>query len=369
MRILAIDVGTGTQDILLYDGEKEVENSLMMVMSSPTVIVAKKVQGATSRGKAIFLKGGVMGGGPVVRAIREHIKQGLKVYATGKAALTIKDDLDRVRGMGIKIVDDEGQSMPAGDYEEILMQDIDIESISSALLCFGVEMPESFAVAVQDHGNSPHESNRIYRFRIFERLIDMGGDFEKFAYGHENIPDDLTRMISSSEALSQKEAVFMDTGPAAIFGALLDPAAQQPSMVVNIGNVHTLAAIVKDHRVIALYEHHTSSLSGEGLQGQLLRFAEGELTSEEVFDQGGHGCYIKENIGFDAVRSVMITGPRRSLLMDMDEVEKDRKLWDRLYFAAPFGNMMLSGCYGLLTPYLLKRQMSNKTYMVQGSRG
>ncbi|WP_406656243.1 DUF1786 family protein [Methanolobus sp. ZRKC2] len=355
MRILAIDIGTGTQDILLYDSEKEVENSLLMVMPSPTVIVAKKVQHATSRGKTIFLKGGVMGGGPAVRAIKEHIRQGLDVYATEKAALTVKDDLDRVKEMGIKIVDDKGKERPSGDYEEILMQDVDLESIGSALQSFDVEMPDRIAVAVQDHGNSPHESNRLYRLEIFKKLIDVGGDFGKFAYGHESIPVEFTRMLSSSESLSQKDAVFMDTGPAAIFGALLDPAAKQPSMVVNIGNGHTLAAIVKDNRIIALYEHHTSSLNGEGLQEQLLRFAEGNITFEEVFDQGGHGCYIREKIDFDEVRSVMITGPRRSLLMDMDEGAKDRKLWNRLHFAAPFGNMMLSGCYGLLTPYLLER--------------
>ncbi|MBN2110315.1 MAG: pyruvate formate lyase-activating protein [Methanosarcinaceae archaeon] len=352
MRILAIDVGTGTQDILLYDSKKEVENSLMMVMPSPTVIVAKKIRDATSRKKTIFLKGEVMGGGPSVRAIREHIRQGFAVYATGKAALTINDDPDRVREMGIKIVDDAGQEVSAGDYEEILMQDVDLGSIGSALSFFGVDMPEKFAVAVQDHGYSPHESNRIYRFRIFEKLIDMGGDLGKFAYGHGDIPAEFTRMISTSESLGCKEAVFMDTGPAAIFGALLDPAAQQPSMVVNIGNGHTLAAIVKGHRIVALYEHHTSSLSDRHLQEQLMRFAEGELTFEEVFGQGGHGCYIRENIGFDALRSVMITGPRRGLLMDMDEKARDRKLWERLHFAAPFGNMMLSGCYGLITSYL-----------------
>ena len=36
MLILAADIGTGTQDILLYDSEKEVENSLIMVMPAPT---------------------------------------------------------------------------------------------------------------------------------------------------------------------------------------------------------------------------------------------------------------------------------------------------------------------------------------------
>jgi len=38
MRILAADIVTGTQDILLFDSEKEPENSLLMVMPSPTRI-------------------------------------------------------------------------------------------------------------------------------------------------------------------------------------------------------------------------------------------------------------------------------------------------------------------------------------------
>ena len=38
MQILAIDVGTGTQDILLFDTEKEPENALKMVMPSPTAL-------------------------------------------------------------------------------------------------------------------------------------------------------------------------------------------------------------------------------------------------------------------------------------------------------------------------------------------
>lgn len=34
MKILAIDVGTGTEDILLYDSEKEIENSMKLVIPS-----------------------------------------------------------------------------------------------------------------------------------------------------------------------------------------------------------------------------------------------------------------------------------------------------------------------------------------------
>ena len=43
MRILAVDIGTGTQDILLFDSDREVENCLKMVMPSPTTLLADAV--------------------------------------------------------------------------------------------------------------------------------------------------------------------------------------------------------------------------------------------------------------------------------------------------------------------------------------
>jgi len=352
MRIMAIDIGAGTQDIILYDTEREVENSLLMIMPSPTVIVARRIHDATSGKKSIFLKGGLMGGGSSARAVRQHLERGLKVYATRDAALTINDNLEKVKEMGVRIVD--GNGIPPGKAEEIVLQDIDMQAIGNALAGFGVAMPDMFAVAVQDHGNSPNLSNRIYRFRLFEKLIDEGGEFGRFAYGRDAIPADLTRMISAAHALGDKGVVFMDTGPAAIFGALFDPAAIQPSIVVNIGNGHTLAALVKDHRVTALYEHHTSSLTGEKLQEQIILFAEGKLSFDDVFSDGGHGCYVRETEGFDAVRSVMITGPRLNILKNMLPEKRHTELWKKLHFAAPFGNMMLSGCYGLLAPFLQK---------------
>jgi uncharacterized protein (DUF1786 family) len=354
MKILAIDIGAGTQDIILYDTEKEIENSLLMIMPSPAVVIAGRIHAAQSRNKGILLKGSLMGGGPSTKAIKQHIKQGLEVYATPNAALTINDDLEKVKEMGIRITRDD--EVTPGTLEEIVLQDVDMQAIGNALAGFGVKMPDMIAVAVQDHGNSPDLSNRVYRFRIFERIINEGGEAWRFAYSQDTIPADLTRMRSAAHILGEKGVVFMDTGPAAIFGALFDPAAMQPSIVVNIGNGHTLAAIVKDDRVRALYEHHTSSLTGKKLQEQIILFADGRLSFDDVFNEGGHGCYVKETDGFDAIRSVMITGPRLNILKNMHPDNKDVRLWEKLHFAAPFGNMMLSGCYGLLASYLQEEQ-------------
>jgi len=349
MRILAIDIGTGTQDMLLYDTEKEVENSLILVMPSPTVIIAEKVRLATKKKRDIFLDGTVMGGGPVVRAIKEHLKQGSNVCSSPKAALTIKDDIDQVTQMGIHIIKNNEDIPDEKNIEVIKLVDLDINAINNALSSFGVAMPESIAVAVQDHGYSPGSSNRIYRFKMFEKLMDMGGDFEVFSYGHDNIPKEFNRIAAVSETISDIDATFMDTGPAAIFGALHDTEAIQPALVVNIGNGHTLAAIVKENRIVALFEHHTSSLNGKKLQDLMLRFMQGELSAEEIFDDGGDGCYIKENTDGKDIRSIMVTGPRRGMLMNMENISKNEQIWPKIHFAAPYGNMMLSGSYGLLT--------------------
>ena len=385
MKVIAIDIGTGTQDILLYDTKKEVENSLIMVMPSPTVIIADKIRRATDMDMDIVLTGGVMGGGPCVRAIKEHIGKGLLVYATENAALTINDDLERVRSIGVRIVDEKEIGSLPDDVLHILLQDIDMDAIFGALSYFGVDIgldenePIKFAVALQDHGESPDISNRVFRFKHFETLIKKSGDSCLFTYGGSKVPKHLTRIKAASNTLEEcgfnvkDGSMFMDTGPAAVFGALLDSAAEQPSIVVNIGNGHTLGALVIDDRVRALFEHHTSSMDVKKLQDHILRLADGTLTFDEVFNDGGHGCYIGDAVGFGAIRSVMVTGPKRGLLQNCGGSQRNPELWAKLHFAAPFGNMMLSGCFGLLSAFLKTNRdftdkgFTDKTYKLIGN--
>ena len=146
----------------------------------------------------------------------------------------------------------------------------------------------------------------------------------------------------------------MDTGPAAIFGALTDPAAIEPAIVVNIGNGHTLGALVQENRIMGLFEHHTSLMNPEKLQDYIIKLADGQLSFEEVFKDQGHGAYIKEFPGFDQVRSIMVTGPKREMLEKLANSEFRPEVLEKLHFAAPFGSMMLSGCFGLLAGFLEK---------------
>ena len=60
MKILAIDVGTGTQDILIYNDEKELENSIKLVLPSPHLYISQQIKEIEND---IYFDGEIMGGG------------------------------------------------------------------------------------------------------------------------------------------------------------------------------------------------------------------------------------------------------------------------------------------------------------------
>src|ERR1700758_2376561 len=127
IRILAIDVGTGTQDILLFESGKEIENCFKLVMPSPTVIVAERIKHATAIGQPIVLTGVTMGGGPCHWAARDHALAGYSVAVTEEAGRTFDDDLTMVERMGFEIIDeDEANRRRAGEvWLHIELQDFD----------------------------------------------------------------------------------------------------------------------------------------------------------------------------------------------------------------------------------------------------
>ncbi|HSR10830.1 MAG TPA: DUF1786 family protein, partial [Thermodesulfobacteriota bacterium] len=126
--ILAMDVGSGTQDILIFQEGKPVENCPQLVLPSPTSIIAQRIMRATKRKETLYLTGNLMGGGPSAWAVDGHLRSGLKVYASPAAALTFSDDLERVRAMGIRVT---GRS-PRG-AKEIRLGDVDLPALGKAL--------------------------------------------------------------------------------------------------------------------------------------------------------------------------------------------------------------------------------------------
>src|SRR3954468_15620675 len=130
MQILTVDVGTGTQDVLLFDAERELENCFKMVMPSPTIVVADRVRRATAAGRRLVLSGVTMGGGPSHWATMDHVRAGLEAFATPEAARTFDDDLDAIAEMGITVVsDDEAIALVDAGAAHVFLRDLALSQI------------------------------------------------------------------------------------------------------------------------------------------------------------------------------------------------------------------------------------------------
>lgn len=342
--LLTLDIGGGTQDLLLWQAGQPVENAVKMVLPSPTHIVARRIRRCTEQGMPIFLTGRLMGGGAVSQAVRRHLAQGLRVYAKPEVALTLHDNLQVVQHWGVILVE-----APPPEAAEIVLGDIDLESWSELCRLFEIPFPRHFAVAVQDHGFNPAGSNRRFRFEHWERVLAQGGRLGSLAY--EEPPGYLTRMQAVAQVLSG--ALLMDTCTAGVRGALLDVRAQEHRekglTVVNLGNAHTFAALIQGDRLWGIYEHHTGLISPEKLFDHLRRFQAGELTNDEVFADNGHGCaYAPDYPPGRPFSFTVFTGPQRRKAKD----------WPEAVFAAPYGDMMLTGCFGLAAAFLEIKKLS-----------
>ncbi|MCJ7510596.1 MAG: DUF1786 domain-containing protein, partial [Dehalococcoidia bacterium] len=125
-------------------------------------------------------------------------------------------------------------------------------------------------------------------------------------------------------------------------GALQDPivAQQDEQLVINLGNMHALAFHLRGTHVYSLFEHHTNLLSAQEIESLSEGLAAGTLRHEDVFGSHGHGVfYAAGDRPFNPHPFVAVTGPQRAKL---------RGSALRPYFAVPHGDMMLSGCFGLV---------------------
>lgn len=338
-RILTVDVGTGTQDILIYEAGTVIENAVQLVMPSPTALIAERVKQATADRADLVLTGVTMGGGPDHWALEAHLRSGLKVYATPDAARTFDDDLERVEGMGVRVVDRVERVNGARQLE---LRDFYWPELLRALGAFGVSTAfDAVAIAVFDHGAAPADvSDRRFRFDYLREQVGRGTGLEGFGFLSDAIPSRMTRMQAVAKTWSGASPLFlMDTGPAAILGSLDDPAlgSASPALIVNLGNFHTIAAVLDGPRIVGLFEHHTGELDSTELERYLDQLAQGRISNDEVFADMGHGALTDETSRTPAV--IGVTGPRRGLLV------RSRL---RPVFAVPHGDMMLTGCFGLL---------------------
>ena len=341
-RLLALDVGTGTTDILVYEPEGRPENSVKLVVPSGTQVVGARIREATQRGLAVVLAGSTMGGGPATRAMLAHVAAGLSFHATPGAALSFDDSLEQVERRGVSLVgDDEVRGLVRGGAVEVRSGDVDIDRLLEALAGLGVSTRFSGGcIAAQDHGFSPNGSNRLFRFAIWQRALAARMPLEELFYAADEVPQEFTRLrAAAGELAALPQVTAADTGPAALLGALGDELRE--AVLVNVGNGHTICAVALDGRLAGIYEDHTNRLDAHTLETYLRRFLAGDLPSEEVRQAGGHGAALGGPV--PAGLPVLATGPHRELLTGSSLP---------VSFAAPFGDMMMTGPAGLVRAHL-----------------
>ena len=349
MKILAIDIGAGTEDVLLYDDQKKsIENCIKMILPAPSQVFAARVKKATKLYKDIFIRGDIIGGGAFSVALREHIEKGLQVIMTENVAYTVRNDLDQVKELGIQVAT--GEKEPTGFKGEILtIEEVNLRQLQTLLIEFGETLSDVdiAAVAVQDHGVFPKGmSNRRFRIQKMRELLKRNPKPENLAFREEEIPPYFLRMKSAAQAskrqLSKAKVLLMDTSPDALLGCLKDKSVEKANSVlaVNVGNGHTMAAIVSEGSIAGIMEHHTRLLSPQKLEQLLVDFADGKVTDEEVFEDNGHGLFfLSEPMSFSKIEIVAATGPNRNILA---------KTKLPVHFATPAGDVMMTGPIGLV---------------------
>jgi len=353
MKVLTVDIGTGTQDIFLYDSDLDIENGFKLVLPSPTMMIHRHLKRTLHLRRPILLTGHQMGGGPSAWAIEEYARAGIPVYMTPSAATTLNDELDKVEALGIKIVSEDEAAGLKSKVESLELKDFDFELISKTFSDYGVSLKDlaAIAVAVFDHGNAPAGvSDRQFRFDYLDERIRGRNSLSAFAFPSADIPKIMTRLQSVADSAGNLPCplVVMDTAPAAVLGANFDPAVskRKQKIICNVGNFHTLAFRLGEEGIEGVFEHHTGEIDLTKLENLIRKLADGSLKHEDVFDDMGHGALMYSDAVFEFGKDefdVVVTGPRRSMFTNTQSTN-----FLKPYFSVPFGDMMIAGCFGLL---------------------
>jgi uncharacterized protein (DUF1786 family) len=253
--------------------------------------------------------------------LKANVGKGLPVVMTEKAAYTIRNDLEEVNLNKLQM------------FLEGLAETLSDEDV--------------VVVAVQDHGVFPMRiNNRKFRIEKLRAILKESPKPENLAFKEEEMPSHFLQMKPAAQAsrrqLPKAEVLLTDTSPDAILGCLKDPLVEKanPIIAVNIGNGHTLAAIISNGENVGVLEHHTRLLNSQKIELLLVDFANGDLTNEEVFKEGGHGLFfLAAHPCFSEIDEIVATGPNRSLFS---------KTKFSVYFAAPAGDVMMTGPVGLI---------------------
>ena len=301
-RILAVDVGTGTADVLL------------------TVPGAAARERRQARG-AVAHAGG---GGADPRSDPAPPDGALQRPRDGRRARRVGDEgaprrRPRLRGhrrgrrspspttwtrcapaacawWATAALDELRRRLPEGSAAEIALRRPGPAGAVRRAQLLGVEPAfDAAAVAVQDHGFSPGGSNRVFRFGFWRAAVRGGPPADRALLRRR-------RGAGGVHAHAGRRRAGPASWPAPGRRSWPTPArrrctgpcppASSDAVLVNAGNGHTICVVTRAGRLAGVFEHHTRALDGPRLQDYLRRFLAGTLADDEVREQGGHGAVL-----------------------------------------------------------------------------
>lgn len=351
-----IDIGAGTMDILCYDTRSG--EHFKAVAPSPVRHVADQIE----RTKGPLAVSGVeMGGGPVTEALRRRAETD-RIRISISAAATLHHDMDRVRGWGLTIEDNRTIEKLSTDPHFTAIRLGDVQPGRIARLIAGLGLPMTFeavALCAQDHGLAPPGMSHLdFRHNLFQTIIAERSTPFDLLYDRNEVPKDFNRlrsMAADAAMLDTRKVYVMDSGMAAMCGASRDIAAlASPVIILDIATSHTVAAAMEGDRVAGFVEYHTRDITLERLESLLIELADGRIRHEQILAEGGHGAYLDHAVGFDNIKAIIATGPKRRLMAE----SKLPIVW-----GAPWGDNMMTGTVGLLEAVRRKKEMAPIQYL------
>ena len=197
-KFLLIDIGAGTMDVLYYDTETDLHYKA--VVKSPVRYIAEKAAEITGD---LLVTGVEMGGGPVSNVLKQKAEKA-EVIMSASSAATINHDPEKVRSLGIKIVEktEIDALIHNPGYTLLTLGDIESEKIRNIIETFGVEFSfDIVGICAQDHGTPPDGMSHLdYRHNIFKETLDKNPFPHALLYRNDEIPATLNRLTSVAES-------------------------------------------------------------------------------------------------------------------------------------------------------------------------
>lgn len=356
-QFLMVDIGAGTMDVLCYESEADLHYKA--VVKSPVRSIAEKAAAIPGN---LIVTGCEMGGGPITNLLKQRAREA-DVVMSSSAAATLHHNPQKIKSWGIKILPDDRAEDFLQDhtYQSLILEDIEIRRLRRIVEGFGVPFEfDAVVVCAQDHGvPPPGESHLDFRHNMFTDLLAHKPYPHTLLFEADEVPRRLNRLASlarSARSLPTDEVYVMDSGMAAMLGGSMDVLARQKRhlLILDVATSHTVGAAIQGDEIAGFFEYHTSDITLARLEQLIEDLCEGKLDHGQVLKEGGHGAFVRNSYGFDAVDVIIATGPKRRL------VEGTRL---QMQFGAPYGDNMMTGTVGLLEALRRRKGLAPINYI------